>query len=116
MKNLLFTVLVIWAVDISADVPRDQVKEVNHLLDFIRNSGCMMERNGTEHSPIEAIEHILDKYDYFKDDINSTEDFIRLSATKSTLSGEYYTVKCPGKEKLKTQDWLLIELHKHRSR
>ena len=54
------------------------------------------------------------KYDYFRDDIKSTEEFIEYSASKSTMSGEYYTVTCPGFETIKTQDWLLAELKKYR--
>ncbi len=97
-----------------ADVPTEQIKEVNHLLDFVKNSGCIINRNGTEHPAEKGVSHIENKYDYFRDDIKSTEDFIELSATKSTMSGEYYTVTCPGKEAMKTQDWLLIELNEFR--
>ena len=98
-----------------ADVPYNQVKEVNHLLDFIKNSDCIINRNGTDYPAEKGVSHIEMKYDYFRDDIKSTEEFIELSATKSTMSGNYYTVKCTGKETIKTQDWLLAELKKYRS-
>ena len=97
-----------------ADVPAGQVKEVNHLLAFVKNSGCVINRNGTDHPAVKGISHIEKKYDYFRDDINSTEEFIELSATKSTMSGDYYTVKCPGKKAINTQDWLLEELERYR--
>ncbi len=48
-----------------------------------------------------GISHIEKKYNYYRDDIHNTEDFIKLSATKSTMSGGYYTVKCQGKKRLK---------------
>lgn len=98
-----------------ADVPADQVKEVAHLLQFVENSGCVIERNGTEHEAKEAVEHIQKKYDYFRDDIKNTEDFISYSASKSTMSGNFYTVKCRGVENMRTQDWLLQELQSYRS-
>lgn len=115
MKNILFALFFIWSADISADVPAEQVEEINHLLDFIRNSDCIMERNGSRHSTIDAIEHILKKYDYYRDEINNTEDFIRLAATKSTISGEYYKVNCQDEKSFRTQDWLMSELKRYRS-
>ncbi len=100
----------------SADVPPAQKAEVNHLLAFVENSHCIVNRNGDKHQANEAVKHIKRKYDYFRDDINSTEDFINLSASKSTLSGDYYTVLCPGKKTMRTQDWLLTELKRYRTK
>ena len=97
-----------------ADVPAEQVKEVSHLLDVVKNSGCVINRNGSDHPAEKGVDHIENKYDYFRDDISSTEEFIELSATKSTMSGDYYMVTCPGKEAIKTKDWLLKELKKYR--
>ncbi len=98
----------------NADVPAVQVKEVNHLLAFVRNSGCIINRNGTDHPADKGISHIENKYDYFRDDISSTEEFIEMSATKSTMSGDFYMVICPGKKTIKTKDWLFEELNKYR--
>ena len=98
----------------TADVPPEQVIEVKHLLAFVEHSRCIINRNGTDYPADEGISHIEIKYDYFKDDIKTTEDFITYSATKSTMSGDYYTVKCPGKKTVNTQDWLLEELKKYR--
>lgn len=112
LKLLAVAVLVINAAQ--ADVPAEQVKEVSHLLDFVKNSGCTINRNGRDHPAADGVSHIQKKYDYFRDDIKSTEDFIEYSATKSTMSGEYYTVTCPGKEMINTQDWLLAELKRFR--
>ena len=100
----------------NADVPPEQIKEVNHLLKFVKSSGCIINRNGTDHPAAEGIEHIEMKYDYFRGDIKSTEDFIAYSATKSTMSGDYYMVSCPGKKTIRTQDWLMTELKKFRSK
>lgn len=99
---------------VHADVPAEQVKEVSHLLDFVKNSGCIINRNGTDHPAEKGISHIEKKYDYFRDDISSTEEFIEYSATKSTMSGDYYQVSCPDKETIRTQDWLMEELKRFR--
>ena len=99
-----------------SDVPENQIKEVSHLLAFVKNSGCTISRNGTDHPANKGVSHIENKYDYFRNDIQNTEDFIEYSATKSTMSGDYYMVTCPGKETIKTQDWLLTELQIYRSK
>ena len=120
MKNLsvlvkIFFVNLFVLNTANADVPAGQVKEVNHLLDFVKNSGCVINRNGTDHPAEKGIEHIEMKYDYFRDDIKNTEEFIEYSATKSTMSGDYYMVSCPGKKAIRTQDWLMVELKHFRA-
>ncbi len=97
-----------------ADVPPEQRPEVEHLLDFVEHSGCTIHRNGDDHPATEAREHILKKYDYFRDRIRSTEDFIEYSASRSTLSGRDYTVTCPGKATIPTRTWLRKELQRYR--
>ena len=99
-----------------ADVSADQVAEVEHLLAYVENSGCTFIRNGDQHDAADSLSHILKKYDYYRDDIKTTEDFISYSATKSILSGKYYTVSCPEQEVMRTQDWLTAELEHYRER
>lgn len=115
MKNL-FLVLVLVFNNAIADVPAEQLREVEHLLVFVKESGCIINRNGSEYLAKKGLSHIEKKYDYFRDDISSTEEFIELSATKSTMSGDYYTVKCPGKKSIRTKDWLLAELKRYRTK
>ena len=114
LKTGLLVVALVSIPAAHADVPPAQRDEVDHLIEFVGSSGCIITRNGADHPSADAIDHIMKKYDYFRDDIESTEDFIHYSATKSTLSGEYYTVTCPGKETMRTQQWLLDELAQYR--
>ncbi len=115
LKYLLVSCVIVFNVAL-ADVPTEQVKEVEHLLAYVKNSGCIINRNGSDHPAEKGVSHIESKYDYFRDDIKSTEDFIEYSATKSTMSGDYYTVTCPGENTIRTQDWLLAELKSFRSK
>jgi len=92
------------------------VQEIEHLLNFVSESGCSFIRNGTQHTPTEAVEHIDKKYQYFKDRIDSAEKFIELSATQSTITKKKYTIKCPGKEMVESQRWLLEELKNFRNK
>jgi hypothetical protein len=110
----MFTSLVLSICSAHADVPDDQVVEVVHLLAYVESSGCTFIRNGDQHAAADSVSHIQKKYDYYRDDIENTEDFIRYSATKSVLSGKYYTVRCPGQKAMRTQDWLMAELKHYR--
>ncbi|MEH6453196.1 MAG: DUF5329 family protein, partial [Psychromonas sp.] len=88
--------------------------EIVHLLNFVENTDCLYIRNGNQHKGPEARLHIQKKYDYYYDDIDSAEDFIEYSATKSVLSGSRYKVDCPGQDLQFSGDWLLSELKSFR--
>lgn len=89
--------------------------EIKQLLNFIEQSNCIYQRNGDDYTGKEALEHIKKKYNYFIDDIKTTEDFIRLSATKSTISGKPYMVKCEGQAIITSEQWLLEALKQLRN-
>ena len=86
-------------------------QEIDHLLQYIESSNCIFIRNGSESSATEARAHIQTKYDIFKNRIKNTEDFIKYAATKSSISGKPYKVRCNGQETLNA-DWLNAELKK----
>jgi hypothetical protein len=66
---------------------------INYLLDYIANSHATFIRNGQTHTTQEAVGHIKAKYEHFKNEIKTPEDFIRLSASKSLLTGQPYRVR-----------------------
>ncbi len=84
-------------------------EEINHLLDFIAASSCAFIRNGVSYDGERAVAHIKDKYDYYRSDIHSAEDFIALAASKSMMSGRPYLVQCGG-DPMPAADWLKKEL------
>jgi hypothetical protein len=118
MRKILLPVLLLTCASfyVTADVPQNQRKEVRHLLEFVKTSACFVSRNGSKHNGKSAAKHMGKKYKHFRDDIKTTEDFIRLSATKSTMSGKLYKVTCPGQTTINTHDWLLSELKAFRSK
>ena len=99
-----------------ADVPLKQVDEVEHLITYLETSNCEMIRNGKSYDGKDGAKHVRRKYDHFRDEITSTEDFIAYSATKSLMSSKPYQVQCPGQEAVPSADWLLIELKDYRTR
>ena len=84
-------------------------EEIDHLLGFIAASPCAFIRNDVEYSGEQAVAHIKDKYDYYNSDIHSAEDFIRLAASKSMMSGRPYSVRCDATV-MPAADWLNREL------
>jgi hypothetical protein len=92
--------------------------EIDQLLTSLKGSGCKFQRNGTWHDAAAAAEHLETKRTYFQrqDRIHSAEDFIRLAATKSSMSGTAYSVACPGKPEVSSAAWLEAELGRIRAR
>lgn len=108
-------VLLIFLSTFSFNVLASTQDEINHLLSFVASTDCQYERNGTLHNGAEAVAHINKKYEYYLDDIESSEDFIKYSATKSKMSGKYYIIHCGDKAAVKSKDWLLTELTLYRT-
>jgi len=88
----------------------EEKNQIERLLNFVKKSDCLFIRNGDKHTGKDAAKHIARKYKHFRDDIKTPEEFIELSATKSSMSGKYYQIRCVGKEEIKSKDWLLAEL------
>ena len=113
LSGLLLVVLCL-PVCCLADVPEEQRAEVAHLITFVTNSPCRLERNGRWYTGRDAAAHMQRKYEYFRETIKSTEDFIRFSATYSTWSGKAYHVHCDGEETEPSGQWLVRELTRYR--
>jgi hypothetical protein len=88
--------------------------EIEHLLQYIENSGCEFERNGTVYDSKKARSHIERKYNYIESRVDETEDFIKYAATRSSMSGKKYQVTCNGKQQA-SAEWLHTELSKYRA-
>ncbi|UCE89837.1 MAG: DUF5329 family protein [Pseudomonadota bacterium] len=116
MKSVLLIAAVLLSSAVFAEVSSESKMEIDHLVSFVENTPCKINRNGKYHDGSEAISHIQKKYEYFKDRINTAEQFIEYSATKSTMSGKYYLVKCGDSQPFKTREWLLKELENYREK
>lgn len=96
----------------------DPTPEIQYLLSSLANSNCQFERNGSWHSPSEASTHLTKKWHYFADKgkIATTEDFIELAASKSSMSGDPYHVQCQGEAVQLSQEYLQTLLSQYRQR
>ncbi len=73
---------------------------------FVAKSDCTFIRNGKSYPPKEASEHMKGKYEHFKKEIKTPEDFIRLAARKSLASGQAYRVKTKDGKEIECATWL----------
>lgn len=118
MKKLLFFLCLFiggWAQ--GAPLNAQSQAEIEHLFGFLRESNCEFQRNGTWYAAPKAAEHIRDKYNYLikRDLINSADKFIELAASKSSVSGKEYQVKCADKVTLSSAKWFTQELARYRA-
>ena len=74
-------------------------REIDGLIAALGNSGCEFERNGTWHDAKTARAHLQKKYDYLRKRgmADTAESFIERGASKSSMSGKPYRVRCPDK-------------------
>ena len=92
----------------------DLDRTIAYLLQHVARSNLIFIRNGVMYSPREAEEHMRRKYEYFKKKIQTPEDFIRLCASMSTVTGRPYQVKLPDGRVLRTDQWMLSALSQYR--
>ena len=90
-------------------------ESIKYLLDYVANSHATFIRNGQTHTPQEAVNHIKAKYEHFKSETKTPEDFIRLSASKSLLTGQPYRVRTADGKEMQLDEWLTAALKAHRS-
>lgn len=89
-------------------------KAIVFLIEEVEGSQLTFIRNGEIHSSEEAATHIRRKYKHFKSQIESPEDFIRLCASKSLVTGKPYLVVTP-QGTVTVESWLgqiLVEYRK----
>lgn len=117
-----FAISVVLAAGISALCPGPSPamalsisEEIDHLLSVVAASPCAFIRNGIAYGGAQAADHIKDKYEHYRSDVRSTEDFIAIAATRSVLSGRPYLVQCDAGT-VPAAEWLKMELARLRGR
>jgi hypothetical protein len=96
----------------AAPPPAETQREITHLLDYLASSGCVFQRSGTWYDAGAARKHLEMKLDYLqkRNMVKSAEDFLKLAATSSSMSGDVYKVRCGTERPVPSADWLGAEL------
>jgi hypothetical protein len=91
--------------------------DVQHLLDYLGRSGCQFNRNGDWYDARAARDHLQEKYDYLKkrDLVPDAQAFIERAASKSSMSGKPYQVRCGNGQPVPSARWLGAELERYRA-
>ena len=115
MKTAILTLMLLVGF-CAAEEPEDLNAAVTHLLKETGESGATFIRNKKSHDAKEAAEHMKKKYEHFvkKGKIKTAEDFIRLAATKSLISGKPYKLKLPDGTEHLTAEWMTEALKTYR--
>jgi hypothetical protein len=87
---------------------------IQHLLATVEKSNATFIRNGDPHDGHEAAAHMKAKYQHFRREIKTPEDFIRLAGSKSLLSGKEYQVKLADGTEMPAKRWLTERLDEYR--
>ena len=98
----------------SAAPAEDTDRAVEYLLDRVAGSDCTFIRNGQSYDAQQATAHLRSKYKYFKSQIQTPEDFIRLAATKSEITGKPYQVRTRDGQVFTSAAWLTLILGDYR--
>ena len=118
MKNAFIAFGLLLASAASAQAPSSATKnEVGQLFAALRQSNCEFSRNGSWYNAEKASDHLQRKYDYLlkKGLVTSTESFIELAATKSSMSGKPYQVRCGNASPVSSHSWFTNKLTALRS-
>jgi len=109
MRLASTAIALIWIAAAHAAPPTPAAKaEIEYLLSAVASSDCRFYRNGTWYDATSAAAHLRAKYETLaaRGLIGDTEDFIDRAATKSSLSGRDYAIKCEGIAEMSSRQWL----------
>jgi hypothetical protein len=101
----------------AAPLSTDAWAEIDSLMSRLESSACEFNRNGAWHTATEAKSHLLRKLKYLEDKgaVQSTEQFIELAASRSSMTGQPYLVKCGNGAPVQSATWLLSQLQDMRT-
>lgn len=92
--------------------------EIDALLSRLETSGCEFYRNGSWHAAVAAAEHLRGKLAYVDERklVASADEFIAVAASRSSVSGTPYLVRCGSQAPEESGTWLRGQLRSVRGR
>lgn len=89
--------------------------EIDYILNAVATSDCVFIRNGKEHGPADARDHLNLKRKRGKRYFSTAEEFIENLASSSSWTGKLYYIRCPGEQQQPAADWLTRVLLAYRA-
>ncbi|MCX5850092.1 MAG: DUF5329 domain-containing protein [Deltaproteobacteria bacterium] len=116
MRKRLITAFVIMALFSVAVNAQDNIerKKIEFLISSVENlKGARFIRNGSEHDGKEAAEHLRMKLQKAGSHVQTADDFIRLCASKSFITGNPYMIKFPEGKTIKSEKYFREKLKEY---
>lgn len=90
--------------------------EIDYLLGRISTSGCEFNRNSTWYDGQRAVAHIRYKYAELTANslVTTTDDFIEMAASRSSMTGNVYLIRCSDSILVTSGQWLRDQLAAYR--
>jgi len=112
----LLLVLTLVSASASASTPESVKQEIGILISTVESSTCRFRRNGIEYDAAKAGAHFRGKYAVVSAGavFETTEAFIEKVATRSSVTGTPYDVRCAGQERIPLASWLRAALARSR--
>jgi hypothetical protein len=118
MKNILVTAFVILALFSGAVSAQDNTekKKIEFLISSVENlEGAKFIRNGSEYDGKEAAEHLRMKLQKAGGRVQTADDFIRLCASKSFITGKPYMIRLSDGKTIKSEEYFREKLKEYYS-
>jgi hypothetical protein len=89
--------------------------EIDYILNAVATSDCVFIRNGKEHEPRAAKDHLNLKRRRGKRYFSSADEFIENLASSSSWSGKPYFIRCADEERQPASEWFTEVLAEYRN-
>jgi len=113
LKIILLTAFVFLGLCSGAISAKDTIedKKIEFLLSSVENlKGAKFMRNGAEFDGKQAVEHLRMKRKRAGGRVQTADDFIRLCASKSTITGKPYMIRFSDGKTIKSEEYLREKL------
>ena len=91
--------------------PPTETQKIEALLEAVGHlEGAVFIRNGSEHTPAQAADHVRLKWRNASRRVKTAPDFIRYCASGSSLSGKPYQIRLKDGRTVLASDWFWTEL------
>jgi hypothetical protein len=117
MKNIIVTAFVILTLFSGAVSAQDNIekKKIEFLISSVENlKGAKFIRNGSEYDGKKAAEHLRMKLQNALV-VQTADDFIRLCASKSSITGKPYMIRLSDGKTIKSEEYFREKLKKYNS-
>ena len=116
VKNIVVVALAVLVMFAGAVSAQDTIekKKIEFLISAVENlKGAQFIRNGTEYNGKEAAVHLRVKLQKAGDRVRTADDFIRLCAAKSLLSGKPYMIRSSDGKTIKSEEFFREKLKEY---